>query len=263
MGNDPIVEVSALRGLGAIRYLDARDQAAFEAGAAPGAVRVASDAWDSAAKAADIGFHHLSHWEREINALGLDDQILAAVYDTGGMTNAARVWFMLQHYGARAVIINGGWPAMQGAALPQGASAAASPFRARPGSGRVGLVERTTLRDQLAEAQAHVFDTRTPREHSGEDQRKNPRGGRLPGARNLSHTELMTGGVVHAGPVLRGMLKDAGFQESDRIVTHCEGGGRAALAAAAAMRAGFSDVRVYYHSFSDWSRDDTCPVVRD
>jgi thiosulfate/3-mercaptopyruvate sulfurtransferase len=46
-------------------------------------------------------------------------------------------------------------------------------------------------------------------------------------------------------------------------VTHCEGGGRAALGAAAAVRAGFADVRVYYLSFGDWVRDESCPVVRD
>lgn len=46
-------------------------------------------------------------------------------------------------------------------------------------------------------------------------------------------------------------------------VTHCEGGGRAALGAAAAVRAGFDDVRVYYLSFADWVRDESCPVVRD
>ena len=48
--------LAALPSLGAIRYLDARDQAAFDAGHAPGAVRVPIDAWDKAAKAADIGF---------------------------------------------------------------------------------------------------------------------------------------------------------------------------------------------------------------
>jgi thiosulfate/3-mercaptopyruvate sulfurtransferase len=46
-------------------------------------------------------------------------------------------------------------------------------------------------------------------------------------------------------------------------VTHCEGGGRAALGAAAAVRAGFDDVRVYYLSFGDWVRDESCPIVRD
>ena len=264
MTNDPFVDANALGGLGPVRYLDARDETAFAAGTAPNAVRVASDEWDTAAKAAHVGFGDLGYWEKVIDGLGLGGDTLAAVLDNGGMTNAARVWFMLQHYGARAVIINGGWPAMQGAALPPGLPASTVPFRARTDAGSVGLVMRTTLRDELQVVDgAHVLDTRTPKEHSGEDQRKNPRGGRLPGARNVSHTELMTNGIVHAGPVLRGMLEGVGFQQSDRIVTHCEGGGRAALAAAAAVRAGFGNVRVYYHSFSDWSRDDTCPVVRD
>ena len=264
MPTDPFVDASALSGLGPIRYLDARDEASFAAGTAPNAVRVASDSWDAAAKAADIGFGHTAHWEATIAALGLGDGALAVVFDNGAMVPAARTWFMLQLYGARAVIVNGGWPAMAAAGtLPPGAPAATTPFRARPGSGSVGVVLRTDLRDHLAVGQAHVFDSRTPKEYTGEDQRKNPRGGHLPAARNLSHTELMTDGVVHAAPVLRRMLEGVGFQDSDRIVTHCEGGGRAALAAAAAVRAGYGDVRVYYHSFSDWSRDDTCPVVRD
>ena len=35
------------------------------------------------------------------------------------------------------------------------------------------------------------------------------------------------------------------------------------LGAAAAVRAGFDDVRVYYLSFGDWVRDEGCPIVRD
>ena len=62
---------------------------------------------------------------------------------------------------------------------------------------------------------------------------------------------------------VRAMLDRVGFQPGDHIVTHCEGGGRAAFGAAAAVRAGFGDVRVYYLSFGDWAKDDTCPIVRD
>jgi thiosulfate/3-mercaptopyruvate sulfurtransferase len=35
------------------------------------------------------------------------------------------------------------------------------------------------------------------------------------------------------------------------------------LAAAAAVRAGFDDVRVYCLSFADWVRDESCPIVRE
>jgi thiosulfate/3-mercaptopyruvate sulfurtransferase len=47
-------------------------------------------------------------------------------------------------------------------------------------------------------------------------------------------------------------------------VTHCDGGGRAALTAvAAAVRAGFASVSAYYLSFSDWAKDESCPAVTD
>jgi len=73
--------------------------------------------------------------------------------------------------------------------------------------------------------------------------------------RHLSHVDLLDNGVVRPAPALRSMLERPGFGPGDHIVTHCEGGGRAAL--------GFDDVRVYYLSFADWVRDESCPIVRD
>jgi thiosulfate/3-mercaptopyruvate sulfurtransferase len=40
----------------------------------------------------------------------------------------------------------------------------------------------------------------------------------------------------------------------------CDG---AALAAIAALRAGYGDVDTYYLSFADWAKDESCPVVRE
>jgi thiosulfate/3-mercaptopyruvate sulfurtransferase len=263
MPSDPFVDPAALPSLGPIRYLDARDQAAFDAGHAPGAVRVPLDAWDKAAKAADTGFGKSAYWDDALGSLGVDPSATAVAYDTGAMTNAARVWFILQYFGLKCVILNGGWPALAAAAgTPMGTGPSAGEFQARPGVGAVGLVDRETLKRQLDGA-AHVFDSRTRAEFTGEDARNRPRSGHLPGARHLSHVDLMDNGIVRPAPVLRGMLERVGFGPGDHIVTHCEGGGRAALAAAAAVRAGFDDVRVYYLSFADWARDESCPIVRD
>ena len=184
----------------------------------------------------------------------------AVAYYGGGMTNAARVWFILQYYGLKAVILNGGWPALAAATgLPPAAAPSALGFRAAPGSGSVGLIDRETLRDQL-DGRAQVFDTRARAEFTGEDARNHARSGHLPGARHLSHADLIENGIVRPAPALRAMLERVGFGPGDHIVTHCEGGGRAALGAAAAVRAGFDDVRVYYLSFGDWVRDESCPV---
>src|SRR5271165_2142919 len=147
MPNDPFVDVAGLPSLGPIRYLDARDQAAFDAGHFPGAVRVPVDEWDKAAKTADIGFGKTAYWDEALGSLGVDPSAVAVVYDRGNMTDAARVWFMLQYFGVKAVILNGGWPVVSVASgLPAGAGPAKGGFRAVPGAGSVGLVDRETLK---------------------------------------------------------------------------------------------------------------------
>ena len=84
MPRDPFVDVVALRSLGPIRYLDARDQAAFDAGHAPGAVRVPLEEWDAAAKAADTGFAKTAYWDDALGSLGVDPSVTAVAYGSGG-----------------------------------------------------------------------------------------------------------------------------------------------------------------------------------
>jgi 3-mercaptopyruvate sulfurtransferase SseA len=84
-------------------------------------------------------------------------------------------------YGLKAVMVNGGWPIFAGTTgLPPAAAVSSVGFRAVPGSGPVVLVDRETLRDQL-DGRAHVFDTRTRAEFTGEDARNRARSGHLPG----------------------------------------------------------------------------------
>ncbi len=264
MPNDPFIELAALSGLGPLQYLDARDRAAFDAGHAPGALNVPVEDWDKALKTPEIGFSNTTYWGDALGRLGIDASAVGVAYDDGRMTNAARVWFILQYFGAKALIVNGGWPALSSArSLPAAVAPAKGGFRARPGEGAVGVIDRELLKRQLDRSEADVFDTRTRAEFTGEDARNRPRSGHLPGARHLSHADLMQNGVVRPAAALRSMMEQAGFGEGDHIVTHCEGGGRAALGAAAAVRAGYDDVRVYYLSFADWVRDETCPIVRD
>src|ERR1700757_4443753 len=121
------------------------------------------------------------------------------------MNKPPRGWFILPYFGIKAVILNGGWPALSAAAgVPPGAEPSKGVFRAVPGSGSVGLIDRETLKRQL-EGAAHVFDTRTRAEFTGDDARNRSRSGHLPGARHLSHTDLLDNGVVRPAPVLRNM----------------------------------------------------------
>jgi thiosulfate/3-mercaptopyruvate sulfurtransferase len=213
MLDDPFVDIAGLPSAGPARYLDARDQAAFDAGHLPGAVRVPIEAWDKAAKTAEIGFSSVPYWEDALGSLGVDPSVTAVAYDGGRMTDAARVWFILQYFGIPCVIVNGGWPVLSAAAgLQAGAGPSKTEFRVAPGSGSVGLIDRETLKQQLDGA-THVFDSRTRAEFTGEDMRNRTRGGHLPGARNISHTDLLDHGVVRPAPALRGMLEAVGLAQ--------------------------------------------------
>ena len=265
MAPDPVVEPSILKSVPSPALLDVRSADAFSAGHPVNATRVPVERWEAAAKADETSFDNVEYWDRAIGELGIaDGNARAVVYDDGRMTDAARVWFILQHFGVSASILNGAWPAIDRRAYRLGVTrshGAAPSFRGRAGSGSVGLVDRLELKTGLGQA-SRVLDARSRAEFDGEDLRANPRGGHLPGARWLAHDALLDRSWVRPAAELRVLFEAAGFQDGDHVVTHCDGGGRAALAAAAAVRAGYRDVRVYYLSFADWARDDSCPIVR-
>jgi thiosulfate/3-mercaptopyruvate sulfurtransferase len=261
---DTIVEAKdALAG--SFLVLDARPEADYRAGHVAGAVPVPGAAWDRAAKTAEGAFDNVEYWNAAIGALGIDGLRRIAVYDDGKATDAARVWFILQYFGAPVAMVDGNWPAICAILGQQTETVVnqlvAATFSGRPGTGAVGLRERATLRAALDSVQ--VFDARTQSEYDGKDVRNNPRGGHLPGAIRVGHIDLLdASGRLKSASELRRLLDEAGFTSSRPIVTHCEGGGRAALAALAAVHAGFASVDNYYLSFADWARDDACPIIK-
>lgn len=234
------------------RLLDVRDAESSAAGHAPGAVRVPSEEWIAAARTPQGAFADTAHRTEAIGALGIGPGAVAGIHDDGRMTEAARVWFILQWFGLPAVILDGGWPAV-GAAGLSGPGADPSPPSLTPGSGRVGLVNRARLKADLDVGT--ILDTRTEAEHLGRDLKPKARGGHLPGAVLLPHTALLDGTRLRATDELRAQFDSAGFTPGRPITTHCDGGGPAAL------QAGFSPVSFYYLSFSDWPADESCPMV--
>jgi thiosulfate/3-mercaptopyruvate sulfurtransferase len=251
--------------------LDARPEGAYARGHLPGAVRLDHRTWESDSLSEEAGLDNESLWMQRIGDLGIDGRGTVLVYDGGGMTDAARVWFILQGFGTGDVrVINGGFPRIQDAARAGAVTLSTSPSVPSPAA----FVPRTAAKDRIAWigrqelkalVDAHriqILDARTIKEFEGADLRGNPRGGHLPGAANLPHSSLLDAqGRLKSPEELARVFRSAGFVKDEPIVTHCQGGGRAALAALAAARAGYGPVTNYYLSFGDWSADANCPVV--
>lgn len=212
--------------------------------------------WIETAKRSETGFDDLQYWQGELGKLGIGQDALTVVVDDGGMTEAARVWFILQYFGLPAVVLNGGLTDL--AQIPAQAAPTTENPVLRPGSGKVGLMSRSDVRGGSDVIQ--IFDARTAAEYQGKDLKGNARGGHLPGAAHLDHRDLLDGKHLRSASEIATLMDNAGFDGTRPVVTHCNGGGRAALAALAALAAGQEDVRVYYLSFADWAADESCPL---
>lgn len=255
MASSPIVSPTELAELGPVRlvYVPTAEERP------PDMIRVPIETWIARAQETQSGLDDLAFWKNAIETLGVGPDAVTVVLDDGRMTEAARVWFILQYFGLPVTVLNGGIGALTQTAVQL--PARTQPVTLSPGSGPVGLRERATLKAALD--RVHVFDARSSAEFLGKDLKGNSRGGHLPGAVHLSHDSLLNGPALRPAPELAQLLEAAGINGSRPIVSHCNGGGRAALAALAALVAGQTDVHVYYLSFADWAADETCPITQE
>lgn len=252
MSNSPLVTTDQLLALGPVRliYVPMAEERP------EGMICVPIERWIEEAKQTTSGLDDLHFWQHEIDALGVGPDALTIVLDDGRMTEAARVWFILQYFGLPTAVLNGGRPAL-GSIVPQ-VPRATGPITLKPGNGKVGLKDRMGLKAELHDVQ--VFDARSRAEFLGEDLKGNSRGGHLPSAAHLPHDALLDGTYLRRTAELAELLDVAQIDGSRPIVTHCNGGGRAALAALAAILAGRDEVHVYYLSFADWAADGSCSI---
>jgi thiosulfate/3-mercaptopyruvate sulfurtransferase len=256
--------------------LDVRPLDQYQTGHLGGARWLDLTTWTRLSRSYNKGFADQAGWQKRIGDLGIaaDDRVL--VYDGGEMTEASRVWYILQLFGMRSVVVlDGGYPGLSVSAAEkivpgEPSTPVAREFKPthpswpgrRPAVPMAKLADKAAVRGTIASKSAKIVDARTRAEFEGRDRKSNPRAGHLPDAVNIPHGELLDArGRLRTAAELQKLFADAGVKAGDAIVTHCQSGGRAALAALAAKRAGFADVWNYYMSFSEWAQDDMCPLA--
>lgn len=106
--SDPVIEAVDLSRLPNVVLLDVRDASISMNAKVQGAVIVPVQEWIDAARETKSSFENVAFWERQIAELDLSNEMTAVIFDDGRMTEAARVWFILQFFGAKAMVLNGG-----------------------------------------------------------------------------------------------------------------------------------------------------------
>ncbi len=170
---------------------------------------------------------------------GIGAGVLAVAYDHGAGGGAARLWWLLRHFGHDdAAVLRGGFDAWLGPVRGGEEEIEPAVFAVR--SREDDTIGAEVLAGRLGEQGLVVVDARAPERYRGEVEPVDPVAGRIPGAVNWPHTE--------AGRVPEEILA------AEEIVVYCGSGVTACVDLLALARAGRGDARLYPGSWSDWCR---------
>jgi thiosulfate/3-mercaptopyruvate sulfurtransferase len=239
------------------RYVLGRPGAGEEAyrqGHIPGAAFLDVDR-DLAGEPGERGRHPLpeaADFESAARRAGISGTSRVVAYDEAGEGGAARLWWLLRHFGHDQVaVLNGGLAAWreEGGALEAGQEAAGRPPSA-PGPNRFTAnpsEHDTTTADELRAGRPRLLDARAPERFRGETEPIDAVAGHIPGAVNVPFAELAPGGRFPPAAELRQSLGDEPF------VAYCGSGVTACTLVLAGELAGVEG-RLYPGSWSEWSR---------
>lgn len=222
-------------------------------------------------------------FERAARRTGIGAGSRVVAYDDGALGGAARLWWLLRHFGhEEAAVLDGGIAAWTGAggelergeaegadaagpgtdaASRRGEPAAAggdggarggAPFVARPRRDDVATADE--LLSRHGEPAVALIDARAPERYRGEVEPVDPAPGHVPGARNVPFAELAPEGRFRPPEELRERLAAAGAREGGELVAYCGSGVTACTVLVATEAAGLRGARLYPGSWSEWSR---------
>jgi thiosulfate/3-mercaptopyruvate sulfurtransferase len=240
----------------------------WRAGHIPGAAFLDLDR-DLAAEPGDRGRHPLpdaDHFEAAARRAGIGKDMLVVAYDEAGEAGAARLWWLLRHFGHENVtVLDGGlraWreeggelrageeetaPGDFSAAPPRDDTVTAEELPAHPATRAAGGGEA-----RAAGGGPVLLDGRAPERYRGEVEPIDPVAGHIPGAVNVPFAELAPAGRFLPPAELRARLEAAGVRSGGDAVAYCGSGVTAAVLVLAAEVAGLGPVRLYPGSWSEW-----------
>jgi thiosulfate/3-mercaptopyruvate sulfurtransferase len=258
----PIVDVDWLNaqlGQPGLRLVDCRwklgqpgaGRKAYLAGHIPGAAFLDLDI-DLSDPPGERGRHPLperGRFEAAARAVGISGGTQVVAYDEAGEGGAARLWWLLRHFGHDAVaVLDGGaaaWRASGGALLPGEEIPAPGDFTAVEREGDTATADEI----ECGGAQLTLIDARAPERYAGRVEPIDPVAGHIPSARNAPFGELAPGGRYLPAAELRERLERAGA--AGEFVAYCGSGVSACTLVLAAELAGMR-ARLYPGSWSEW-----------
>ena len=202
-------------------------------------------------------------FEAAARRAGIGADTLVVAYDEAAEGGAARLWWLLRHFGHPDVtVLDGGLRGWR----EQGGELRGGDEQIQPGDLRAAAPDDTASTEEpegLGALPGHIarksaspsrvlLDARAPERYRGEVEPIDPVAGRIPGAVNLPFAELAPEGRFLPREELRARFEAAGVASGEQAVAYCGSGVTACVVALAGEVAGIGATRLYPGSWSEW-----------
>ena len=253
--------------------IDTRDADTYAAGHIPGAVNL-REVFTFLATSSVEGLNELkSTFTKHLGAAGLSGTETAVFYEdalNSGYGQSCRGYYLLTWLGYPKIkVLNGGYSAWKASGLPTSTEAATPVAATFP---ELTMADVMLTKDDMLAAlgtDTVLLDVRDIDEWIGDSSSPYgkdfaPRKGRIPGAKWLEWYRFMKpssmGPMIKSPDEVKAEAATAGISADDTVYLYCFKGARASNTFLALKQAGFSDVRMYFGSWNEWSRDPALPI---
>ena len=268
-------EAEVMMANGGVVLIDTRAPEAYATGHLEGAVNI-HDIFTYLATTTPEGVTTMTDkFAQTFGAAGLGGEETAIIYEASmdtGFGQSCRGYTLLQYLGYPKVkILHGGYAAWIAEGKPVTTDASAPTpknFNVDPKAASL-FVDLETMKKAVADPNVVKLDTRDVDEWVGTSSSPYgkdfcPRKGRIPGARWIEWYRMMkptpSGKMLKAKEEILAECATVGVDADTPVVLYCFKGARASNTLVALKEAGIKDVKLYFGSWNEWSRDPALPI---
>lgn len=207
-----------------------------------------------------------AEFEELMASLGISNTTRVVAYDDRGGIYAARLWWILNHYGhSNVALLDGGWVKWTADKLQTNAatpSYAGAVFKVKPGTVKVATADE--VKAAMGRSGTRIVDARTQGEIDGKDLRGIKRGGFIESSVPVYWEDTLEPALktFKSAAEIQKLYRDRGVQASDEVITYCQIGMRAShdLFTLALIGHDLNKLRNYYGSWEEWGNRDDTPI---
>ncbi|MGX1828995.1 sulfurtransferase [Paenibacillus taichungensis] len=238
---------------------------AYEAGHIPGAVYLDLEKDLSAPVSTHGGRHPLpdpAELASRLSKAGIGSNARVIAYDDQGGMNASRLWWLLRYLGHEQVyVMDEGFSTWQNAKFPVTTDVPVqipASFEVNVQPGLLASVE--DVQQASTDGSAVLIDSRDARRYAGLEEPIDAKAGHIPGAVNYFWKDVLDSEGRWTGAE----ALEERFSKLDKdgaIIVYCGSGVSACPNVIALEEAGYSNVKLYSGSWSDWISYEGNPVA--